>query len=136
MEENFGVVVIVINDKSELLLGKRKNAYKAGYYGFPGGRVTSQEKLVAGASRELLEETGLKTDDLEYVGVVREWQDSYTFIHFIYVCKTWQGNVELREPDKCEGWHWVKVNNLPEELLSGHKKALKLFESNQAIFDI
>lgn len=136
MEENFGCAVIVINKDSKVLLGKRKNSYKAGYYGLPGGRVDSQEKLIDATKRELFEETGLEANQLEFVGTVREWQETHTFIHFIYVCRDWRGGVELKEPDKCEAWEWVKLNNIPDDILSGHQQAIMLLQQGKIIGDI
>lgn len=81
---NIGCAVIVKNHQGQVLFGKRKNAFKSGLYGFPGGRINKNEKALVASKRELLEETGLKARSLKYIGVVKEWQDSYHFIHFFY----------------------------------------------------
>lgn len=136
MNENFGCVVIVLDDESQILIGKRKNGYKAGCYGIPGGRVGSQEKLIDAAKRELWEETGLAANELEHVGVVREWQEQNTFIHFVYLCRDWKNEVQLKEPDKCEGWLWAKLDRLPEPVLPGHKKAITMYLDKQILQDL
>jgi mutator protein MutT len=135
MVQPIGCVVIVKNKLGQILLGKRKGSYKAGYFGMPGGRVDSHEQLEACAKRELEEETGLVAKKLTYVGVVKEWQESYHFIHFIYVCETWDGEPKVMEPDKCEDWEWFAQDELPEKVLLGHLKGIELMESEVGVVD-
>ncbi|MEN8253492.1 MAG: NUDIX domain-containing protein [Patescibacteria group bacterium] len=135
-QENIGCAVIVKNKKNQVLLGKRKNAYRSGLYGLPGGRIDRDEKIVSASERELLEETNLKAKKLKYVGVVKEWQDSYNFIHFIYECFDWDGDVNLMEPEKCEAWEWFDLDDLPKDILPGHLKALELLKDSKLMMDI
>lgn len=127
-EQPIGTCVIVLDKtQTKLLLGKRINAYKAGFYGLPGGRIDHAEQLETGARRELQEETGLKTHELEYIGVVREKQEAYSFIHFAFVCKKYKGTPKTLEPEKCEKWEWFSFNEFPKKILPGHKAAIELF---------
>lgn len=135
-QENIGCAVIVKNAEGKVLLGKRKNAYRSGLYGFPGGRIEPQEKAIEAARRELLEETSLKAKNLDYVGVVKEWQGSYHFIHFIYLCRQWDGELQLKEPEKCEGWEWFDLDTLPSSVLPGHFQGLKLLNGNEGMKDV
>jgi 8-oxo-dGTP diphosphatase len=123
-----GVAVVVLSrDGKEVLLGKRKNSYKSGYYGLPGGRLEPLEKVEVSAGRELLEETGLKTENLEFLGVIRDLQVDQTFIHFTFLCKTYQGEPKVMEPKKCEGWEWFDLGNIPDMTLPGHKAAVDIY---------
>jgi 8-oxo-dGTP diphosphatase len=134
--EHIGCVVFVQNAHSQVLLAKRKNAYKAGYYGAPGGRVDGNESLAACAARELLEEVGLTSKTLIYVGVIREWQETHTFVHFIFVCTEWDGNPTTKEPDKAEKWAWHDINALPEPIVAGHVAGLQLLQSKETLADL
>lgn len=126
--EEIGACIIVLSgDNKKLLLGKRKGGYKAGLYGIPGGRLNLTEKLIDCATRELLEETGLRTNSLEYLGAIRDLQDGYNFIHFAFLCRSYKGEPKTAEPDKCEGWGWFAFNSIPENILAGHKAAIDLF---------
>jgi ADP-ribose pyrophosphatase YjhB (NUDIX family) len=124
---NMGVFVIVLNDMKQILLGKRKNSYKSGLYGFPGGRLELHETIVGCGSREVREETGLKVITLQYIGFVRENQEGYNFIHFVFACDAYTGTPTLREPNKCEGWEFYWPNKMPGSLLPGHKSGLEMF---------
>ena len=81
--EHNGVCVIILNEVGQVLLGERINSYKAGWFGMPGGRIELEETILAAGNRELKEEIGIKSASLEYVGVVRELQQTYNFIHFV-----------------------------------------------------
>lgn len=128
-QNNTGAFVIVVNNK-QLLLGKRKNSYKAGMFGFPGGRLELNETIMECGARELLEETGLIVKSLKYVGVVRELQKDYNFVHFVLVCDDYEGSPKLLEPDKCESWEFYPVNNIPSNILPGHKAGIDILINN------
>ncbi len=134
--EPIGCAVLVINDQNQVLLGKRKSGYNSGTYGLPGGRVDGDERMVDGAVRELQEETGLVAKEIKYVGVVKEWQQTKNFIHFIYVCKAWDGQPETMEPGKCDGWGWYDLDDLPENVLKGHKLAVELYLGGSQMIDV
>lgn len=129
MSQPIGCVVIVSKD-NKILLGKRKNGFKAGTYGLPGGRVEVAEKLAETAKREFEEETGLRCDNLEYVGIVKENQGGYDFIHFVFKCEEFEGEPKNVEPEKCEGWEWFDSNNLPAPMLEGHVWAIDIIKNN------
>lgn len=139
---NIGCCVIVQNEKGNILLSKRKNAYRAGYFGLPGGRVEGPELLTDCAMRELHEETDLHATHLQYLGVVREWQEDFpdgkpnSFIHFVFLCKEWDGNAVTQEPEKAELWEWYCLDDLPDPIMPGHYAALKLLQSNETLQDL
>jgi 8-oxo-dGTP diphosphatase len=126
--QHIGVFVMVRNQANQVLLGERKNSYRAGLYGCPGGRLELTESLENGAKRELLEETGLKAISFNYVGVIRELQDGYNFIHFGFSCDNYQGVIELKEPDKCVGWKFYDMDHLPKLILPGHLAGIQLLK--------
>lgn len=123
--KHLGVAVIVLKE-NKVLLGKRLNAYGAGLLGCPGGRLELTEPLIECAKRELLEETGVKATKLEYLGVIRELQAGYNFIHFIFFCTEWEGNITVTEPDKCESWEFYRIDKLPNNILRGHRAGITL----------
>lgn len=136
-QQNFGVCAVLSNSSGELLFGKRKNTYKAGWYGLPGGRVELNEQLAAAIAREVYEETGLQDLDLQYVGVIRENQGAYDFIHFVYTAQVPEFLIpQLCEPDKCEGWEWLNQAAFDDTVLAGHRAAVELFLSKKTLRDI
>lgn len=126
--EHIGVCVIVVNNKNQILLGKRKNSFRSGMFGLPGGRLELEEMLDICAKRELQEETTILANRLEYLGVIRELQEKeYNFIHFVFACTEFSGTPKVAEPEKCEDWNWYSLDVLPRPILPGHKAAIDVY---------
>jgi 8-oxo-dGTP diphosphatase len=134
-------VVVVVKNSGKILLGKRLVKVGYGQWGLPGGHLEYGESLTAGAKRELLEETGLKVDDLEFINITNDPRsggkdsDDEHWIHFVFLAKGVRGEPKNTEPDKCEGWEWFSSDKLPKPIFFGHKKLLKAIFKNQLLSD-
>ena len=108
-----GVGIAVLQNQ-KILLGKRMGSHGIGLWGFPGGHLEMGEKVEECASRELLEETGLKIVSCRlgpWVENVMENNKHYITI-FVFV-DAFEGELLLTEPQKCEGWQWFHRDSLP-----------------------
>ena len=118
-QPRIGVACIVQKD-GKILLGQRKGSHAVGCWGFPGGHLEFGETVEECATRELLEETGLKPLSLRLgpwvENIMEEGQKHYITV-FVFV-DGFVGQPALLEPDKCEGWDWFTWNSLPEPLFS------------------
>jgi 8-oxo-dGTP diphosphatase len=116
-----GVGVVLLHN-GKLLLGKRKGAHGAGKWSFPGGKLEWWESVNACAIRETLEETGLiiSDDDIDdshfFVTEDRLEGQHYITIYVYANVRSIDGKLELREPEKCDGWEWFPPNSLPDPL--------------------
>lgn len=135
-KQPIGACAIILNHAGQILLGKRKNSYKAGEYGLPGGHVSADELVEQAVAREVLEETGIEGLNFTFLGLVRENQGDYDFIHFVYLAKLNGQEPKLMEPDKCEGWVWFDQNNKFNHVLRGHYAAIKLFLDKKTLADL
>lgn len=120
-----GVGVVVIKDR-KVLLGKRKNAHGAGEWSFAGGHLEFGEDVEECALRELAEETGLKALSIQmgpWVNNIIEENKHYVTL-FVFVDQ-FEGDLQLLEPDKCEGWEWFDRNSLPSPLFTPIRSLLK-----------
>ena len=130
-----GVAVMIIND-SKILLGKRKNAHGQGAWAPPGGHLEFGETLEECAQRELLEETGLIAESIKKLWFTNDihLQENKHYITIFMVVDKFSGEVKNLEPEKCEGWQWFDLNNLPSPLflsvdnLINKEKALEKFQ--------
>lgn len=95
------------------------------------------ERIEDCARRELEEETGIKAEEIEWLGVVndREALDNSHFVKFVYLVTKFSGEMKVKEPEKCERWEWFDKDNLPEPLFYGHIKLLELYKNKQKIID-
>lgn len=118
LKPRVGVGVIVIRN-GKVLLGKRKGAHGAGEWSFAGGHLEFGETVEECAVRELAEETGLKVLSLQqgpWVNDVIEKNKHYVTL-FMLVDR-FEGDPQLLEPNKCEGWEWFDWNCLPSPLFT------------------
>lgn len=131
-----GTCAIIINSQNKVLLGKRKNSYKAGMYGLPGGRIELNELIATAIAREVEEETGIKDLNFTFVGVVRENQGTYDFIHFVFSAQISNQEPMLCEPDKCEGWEWIDIASDLIHVLAGHKAGIEMYKKGVCLADL
>ncbi len=126
---------VVRDDK--ILLGKRKGAVGAGFWGVPGGKLNFFESLVDCAKRELFEETGLVANQLTFLHMVNDprGEDNSHCIHIGFLAEDVVGEPETKEPEKCEGWQWFPLDNLPEIFL-GHRRLIPTIKNGEIIVDM
>ncbi len=121
-----GCEIFVIKE-GKLLFGIRKNIYGDGSWGLPGGHLEYGEKLVDAAKRELEEETGIKNVDLILTNIVDDPREDQHYLHVAFKLDNYKGDVELKEPEKCEEWKFFPLDSLPENIFIGHRKIIGTF---------
>lgn len=120
-----GVGVITLRN-GRLLLGKRKGSHGAGEWALPGGHLEYGETIETCALRELKEETGLEALSLYSIGWTNDLiAENKHYITFFVLVDRFKGEVDLREPNKCEGWEWIPLDTLPSPLFLPFASFLK-----------
>jgi len=109
-----GIGVALI-DGPNVLLGQRKGSHGAGEWALPGGHLEYGESFEATARRELAEELGpdVKYGSLSVVSVINLLH--YMPKHYIdigMVAQYVNGTPFIMEPDKCDGWHWMSIDDV------------------------
>ena len=127
-----GIGVMIQNNEGKVLLGKRKNFHGAGEWSFPGGHLEFGEKIFDCARREAAEEIGLAVQDLELISVgdeLRYWENDNKHYLNLGVKAVYQGGEpKAKEPEKCEGWRWFELNDLPDDLFEGTELIIRNFQ--------
>lgn len=119
--------VLFINERSEVLLIRRKNTgFADGLYALPGGKIESGETASEAAQREAQEEVGIVVDGLKLVHVVNRQGPETEFYVFVFKAEKWQGIPFNCEPTKSDDVHWFPLQELPENILPAHKQAILL----------
>lgn len=102
----------IVRDGDRILLVNRPGS--KGFPGWigPGGKVEYPESLTEGAAREVLEETGLTVDGLEYKGL-DEYVDPdkrFRYMVFNYVAHRFEGEL-LKHPPEGE-LRWIPLDEV------------------------
>lgn len=117
---------IILNDKREVLLIKRKNEPFKGFWALPGGFVDYGEKVEDAVIREVKEETGLDVEIVRLFNVFSHPQRDprgHT-ISIVYYCKV-KGGV-LKGGDDAKEAKWLQFNQ-DLNLAFDHNKILREF---------
>ncbi len=131
---NVGLGIIILNEKGEILIGKRKGSISP-YFSIPGGHLEMGESFEEGIKKEVLEETGMTIINPKVLSItnnLRTYKESG--IHHVSVnmfTDKYIGTPQVMEPEKCEGWFWVKPENLPQPHFDASEFAIKCFLENQ-----
>ena len=112
---------IIKGDK--ILLINRKNEPFKGKWALPGGFVEYNEKVERAVIREVFEETGLKTDIIELVGIYSDPNrdprgHTITMVFLLKVI-----NNKINSGDDADAAKFFNLNNLPE-LAFDHKNII------------
>ena len=126
-----GAGVIIINDKNEILLGKRTDN---GYWDYPAGSMEIGESFEECARREVFEETGLTCGKLEYFMELSGDESFYEYPNgdqvylavIIYICRDFSGELKVQEEEVYEQ-RFFPIDRLPK--IPPLKIKSKIFEN-------
>ncbi len=113
-----GAGVIIINEKNEILLGKRTDN---GYWDYPAGSMEIGESFEECARREVSEETGLVCGELEFLMEISGEDSFYEYPNgdqvylavIIYICHDFSGEMKVQE-DEAVIQKFFPIDQLPE----------------------
>ncbi|MBX4190538.1 NUDIX domain-containing protein [Candidatus Saccharibacteria bacterium] len=118
----------MIKEKSVLLLRRQNTGWLDGYYDLPAGHLEDQEPLKEGASRELMEEAGVKVSP-ENLRLIHIHQNHHRpkvpHYGYIFQASRWKGEPRLVEPEKSDDIGFFPLNKLPEKITPYVKEALE-----------
>lgn len=109
------VVVLVCDcETPRVLLIQRANPPFAGSWALPGGFVDEGEHVAEAARRELAEETGLRLEAPELLGVYdTPWRDPRGWtVSVVYLAKV-ERELEIAGGDDASDARWLAVDALP-----------------------
>lgn len=136
-----GVGILLVDeidpDNIRVLLGRRKGAHGEGRYAGPGGHLENGESFENAALRELEEECGpsLLTAAPRFLCVTN--LRAYLPKHYGdigMVVRYHGGTVKNMEPDKCEGWEWFPIDDLPTPRFGAVDNYVTAYQSGRVYF--
>jgi 8-oxo-dGTP pyrophosphatase MutT (NUDIX family) len=128
-----GSVVIIINDKNQILLQRRIDRNK---WGLPGGLMELGESTEDTAHREVLEETGLALGDLHLVDVFSGKDnfvelangDQFYVVATCYYTRQYFGELVVDLTESYE-MQFTDIDKLPERLVGSHRTMIERAKS-------
>ena len=127
-----GTGVIIVNEKNQVLLGRRTDN---GFWDYPGGSMELGESFEECARREVLEETGLTCGKLEFLMDVSGEDSFYQYPNgdkvyiagIVYLCRDFSGELKVQEEEVAEQ-RFFPIDQLPENTAPGllKEKAFRL----------
>jgi len=120
---------IVVRGNEIVLIRRGKEPFK-GQYALPGGFLDYGETLEQCVVREILEETGLRTEIVDLVGVFSDPDRDPRghFVTAVYHLRPVGGS--LKAGDDAEGAEWVHMDRLPKFAFD-HGKIVQAFLSRR-----
>lgn len=110
-----GIGVYIVKD-GKVLLGERIGSHQANTFCAPGGHLEFGESWEECAQRETAEETGIKIKNIRYIGLTNDVMEK-DGVHSVTIAMLadWEdGEPKIMEPEKCLGWKWYLLNEIPE----------------------
>lgn len=121
---------ILVMRAGRVLLGQRRGSHGAGCYAAPGGHLEFGESFAEAARREVREETGLEITRLRLLSVGNYLFDGTRhYVDVDFACEAPHGEPQLREPEKCAGWAWYDIDQLPEPLFIVTQRMIESLQS-------
>ncbi|WP_016839656.1 NUDIX hydrolase [Ureibacillus thermosphaericus] len=129
-----GSVVIICNEKGEVLLQKRPE----GRWGLPGGLMELGESFEEVAEREVREEIGLEIRNLKLLHVFsgKEFYtktpngDEFYSVTAVFYTNEFEGTLQCQPSETLEV-RFFKRNNLPENMVGSHRGFVEHLERIQ-----
>jgi mutator protein MutT len=128
-----GVGVIIVNQDSHILVGKRKGSF-AQKYSIPGGSINIGETFEVAAIREIKEEINLDIWEPKVIAVTNNLEtykeEGKHYVSIILLVNKYFGELKNMEPEKCEDWIWVDPNKIPQPHFDASRLAVECYLKN------
>jgi mutator protein MutT len=126
----FGVILL---SNGKILLGRRTEDRSKGTselkgegtWTLPGGKLNFGESFEEGAKREVLEETGIAAGKLEVISLTNDMIPGKHFVTVGLICKEFEGEPAVMEPEEITEWKWFPLQELPKPLFFPSEKLIK-----------
>ncbi len=134
-----GFGIMILNNKNEVLLGKRHDdpekadseLHGEGTWTMPGGKLDFGETFEVGAKREVLEETGITLNKIDVICINQDIIETAHFITIGLFSDSFSGEPKVMEPDEITQWRWFSLNNLPLPIYFPSAKILENYKQKK-----
>ena len=117
-----GVSVCVLDGDRALLVERGRGAF-AGRLSLPGGKVEFGESLAEAARRELVEETGLNTDDVAFLQIHEAIGDGVHAVIAVHAASLPGAAARARAADDAASLAWLTLPEIERAEAEGRTTA-------------
>jgi len=131
------VFTLLKRENEVLFLRRAHTGWMDGFYEPTAGHLESGETLQEGAAREVKEETGVVVEphDLKLKHIYQTYSaKDGMYIGFIFLAVKWEGEPEIKEPEKCDDMRFFDLDNLPNKITPYTKAALGSLDKNEVSY--
>ena len=126
--------LVLIRDNKILLLRRFNTGYEDGKYSMVAGHVDPGETFTQTIIRETKEEAGidLRAEDLKVVHVMHRnsgTDENDERVDVFFTAERWGGEIENKEPHKCDDLSWFDLDNIPENAIPYIKQAINCIKN-------
>lgn len=122
-------VYIILLKEDKVLLSRRFNTgWQDGNYGLPSGHLELNETVIEALLRETAEEIGVKLNQ-EDIKFAHTMHRKSIYIDLFFIAKSWVGEPQNMEPNKCDDLHWFPLNALPDNMVPSVKSAIENYQN-------
>ena len=123
------IYIIIRNENNEILLQRRANTKLwCGFLALPAGHVDSGENVYDALIREAKEELNIDVcinDICDTFVVNRRNVELSPYFDVYFEINNYEGEITINEPLKCLELVWCDIDNLPNDMITFEKEAIK-----------
>jgi 8-oxo-dGTP diphosphatase len=127
-------IYLILEREGQILLSRRCNTgFEDGNYGLVAGHAEEHEAMSAAMAREAKEEAGITIhpEDLQEVVTMHRNCGNHERVDFFFTTSIWEGEIQNREPDKCDDLSWFPIGDMPHNVIPYIKEAIGCFETGK-----
>jgi ADP-ribose pyrophosphatase YjhB (NUDIX family) len=132
------VHLFLITKEKILLLRRYNTGYEDGNYSVVAGHIDGNEHVYNAMIREAKEEAGINIlkKHLKIIQTMHRRTETEERIDYFFVCKKWEGEIKIMEPNKCDDLSWYSLKELPENMVGYINTAIENYKKkiNFSIF--
>lgn len=120
-------VFLLLKKNDEILLLKRSNTgWMDGFFSIPAGALDGQEKLSDAIVREAKEEVDITVaaKNIQLFHTMHCFTHGEEWLGQFFVANNWEREPKVNEPQKHSEVKWVKMNELPDNVIPYVKQAI------------
>ncbi|WP_216896123.1 NUDIX hydrolase [Nocardia alni] len=121
-----GDVHLLLRCGNEVLFGQRQNTgFEDGAWHLPSGHLEADESVIDALIREAEEEIGvtIAPEDVRFSHIMHN-SSSGGRMAFFFTVRSWKGEPDNREPDKCTELQWFSTDTLPDHMIDYCRAAM------------